>query len=222
MIGSKSGFDKLAPWYRALEWIAFGRDLERARFAFLDRLSGCRDILLLGEGDGRCVERLASLVPEARITCVDSSGGMIERASRRLAGGVGSDRVTFQCADALSFAPETGRFDAVATLFFLDCFSGPEVALLVTQFDHALRPGAIWLFADFVLPNRGFARLRARAWIGVLYSLFRFTTGLRVSSLPPSEDILARSGWVRTAIQDFEWGLIRSAVFVKGTSSRRV
>jgi SAM-dependent methyltransferase len=221
MTGSKSGFDKLARWYRALEWIAFGRDLERARFAFLDRLSGCREILLLGEGDGRCVERLAVLAPGARITCVDSSGGMIERASQRLAGSAALRRITFQCADARLLVPEPGRFDAVATLFFLDCFAESEVASLVGRIGSALRPGAIWLFADFVLPNRGLARLRARVWIGVLYALFRITTGLRVSALPPSEDILARAGWERTAIRDFEWGLIRSAVFMKGTSLDR-
>jgi ubiquinone/menaquinone biosynthesis C-methylase UbiE len=220
MIGAKSGFDKLAPWYHALEWLAFGRKLEHARFAFLERLSGSRDILLLGEGDGRCVERLAMLAPEARITCVDSSRGMIERASRRLAGSAAWGRVTFECADALLYAPEAGRFDAVATLFFLDCFSSPEVSAIVNRLDGALRPGAVWLFADFVLPKPGWARLRARVWIRVLYALFRITTGLRVSALPPSEEILARAGWSRTAAREFDWGLIRSAVFLKGTGWR--
>jgi SAM-dependent methyltransferase len=140
---------------------------------------------------------------------------MIERASRRLAGSAASKRVTFQCADALSFSPGPGRFDAVATLFFLDCFDAPGVASLVARLDGSLRPGAIWLFADFVLPNRGLARLRARVSIAVLYALFRVATGLRVSALPPSEDILIRAGWERIAIRDFEWGLIRSAVFLK-------
>jgi hypothetical protein len=122
--------------------------------------------------------------------------------------------VKFECADALLFTAKPGQFDAVATLFFLDCFASSEVASLVSRLDGVLRPGAIWLFADFVLPNRGLARMRARVWIGVLYAFFRITTGLRVSGLPLSEDILARSGWVRSASRDFEWGLIRSAVYV--------
>jgi hypothetical protein len=83
-----------------------------------------------------------------------------------------------------------------------------------------LRPGAIWLFADFVLPNRGIARLRARVWIGLLYSFFGVATGLRVSALPPSEDILVRYGWRRSEIREFEWGMIRSAVFTKGASTQ--
>jgi ubiquinone/menaquinone biosynthesis C-methylase UbiE len=212
MSAPRSGFDGLARWYRALEFIAFGRDLERARFEFLGRLSGCRDILLLGEGDGRCAARLAALAPQARILCVDSSPGMIARASQRFSG-ADLGRVTFVCADALSFAPEPGRFDAVATLFFLDCFDPAGVASIVGRIAPALRPGASWLFADFSMPRAGLARLRSRAWLAVLYAFFRWGTGLRVASLPPSEDILGRAGWFATGAREFQGGMIRSAVF---------
>ncbi|MGD1029806.1 MAG: class I SAM-dependent methyltransferase [Opitutaceae bacterium] len=215
MNGPGAGFDRLARWYRVLEFMAFGRDLERARFEFLNHLSGSRDILLLGEGDGRCAGRLAGLVPEARILCIDSSQRMVERASRRLAGIAEGSRVTFKCADALAFAPESGRFDAVATLFFLDCFDAAGVASIVARVDASLRPGAPWLFADFALPGRGIARLRARIWLGFLYSFFRLTAGLGASELPPSEEILGRAGWDRIACRDFQCGLVRSAVYAR-------
>lgn len=209
MSGTGPGFDRLARAYRALEFMAFGRDLERARFEFLGRLAGCSDILLLGEGDGRCAARLAKLAPRARIVCVDSSAGMIRRASMR----AGAERVAFICADALSFAPGPGEFDAVATLFFLDCFDAAGVEAIVGRTGAALRPGAPWLFADFAVPPRGLARLRARAWLAVLYSFFRLGAGLRVSVLPPSELILERAGWSRTECRDLQLGLVRSAVY---------
>ena len=212
-------FDRLARWYHVLEFMAFGRDLERARFEFLDRLSGSREILLLGEGDGRCAERLARLAPSARILCVDSSQRMIERASRRVGGGLSCSRVTFKCGDVHSFTPEFGRFDAVATLFFLDCFDAVGVASIVARMDASLRPGALWLFADFALPLRGMALFRARVWLRVLYSFFRLSTGLSVSKLPPSENVLTRSGWSRIACRDFQWGLIRSAVYSRNPES---
>jgi cyclopropane fatty-acyl-phospholipid synthase-like methyltransferase len=212
--GARSGFDWLARPYRALEFIAFGRGLERARFAFLDRLAGSRDILLLGEGDGRCAARLARMAPGARILCVDSSAGMIRRASARIAP-ADAARVTFLCADALSFAPEPGAFDAVATLFFLDCFDEAGVEAIVARAGPGLRPGATWLFADFVLPGRGAARLRARAWLAVLYAFFRAGAGLRASSLPPSERVLERAGWTRASCRDFQGGLVRSAVYLR-------
>ncbi len=212
MTSPRSGFDGLARWYRALEFIAFGRDLERARFEFLGRLSGCRDILLLGEGDGRCAERVARLVPDARILCVDSSPGMIARASRRM-GPAAAPRVTFLCADARLFVPEAGRFDAVATLFFLDCFDDDDVASIVGRVGAALQPGAPWLFADFSLPRGGVARLRSRAWLAVLYFFFRWGAGLRVSRLPPSEEILARAGWSPAECRESQGGMLRSAVY---------
>jgi predicted O-methyltransferase YrrM len=212
MSAARSGFDRMARAYRALEFAAFGRDLERARFSFLDRLASSRDILLLGEGDGRCAARLAVLAPGARIVCVDSSPGMIERASRRIGAGAEA-RVTFRCADALSFAPDPGAFDAVATFFFLDCFGAGAVESMVARAGAGLRPGALWLFADFVLPPRGLARLRARAWLAVLYSFFRLGTGLGVSALPPSEAILERAGWSRVERRDFQCGFVRSAVY---------
>lgn len=212
MTDSRTGFGRLARCYQALELLAFGRDLERARFEFLGRLAQSRDVLLLGEGDGRCARRLALLAPRARILCVDSSPGMIARASRRTAGPQGA-RVTFLCADALSFDPGSRTFDAVATLFFLDCFDEPGVASIAERVGPALRPGALWLFADFALPPRGLPRLRARAWLAFLYLFFRWGAGLRVSTLPRSEEILGRAGWRLAACREFQGGMVRSAVF---------
>jgi predicted O-methyltransferase YrrM len=215
MSAAGSGFDRLARPYRALELIAFGRDLERARFEFLGRLAGCRDVLLLGEGDGRCAERLAALAPRARILCVDSSPGMVRRAAGRIAGGEAAGRVAFLCSDVAAFAPRPGGFDAVATLFFLDCLDAAGVEAVVRRVTPALRPGALWLFADFAVPPSGAARLRARAWVAALYLFFRLAAGLRASALPPSERILARCGWSRTDLRDFQGGLIRSAVYAR-------
>jgi ubiquinone/menaquinone biosynthesis C-methylase UbiE len=215
MSASAPGFDRLARWYRALELAAFGRDLERARFAFLGELAGCGSVLLLGEGDGRCAERLASVAPRARIHCVDSSQGMIGRARRRIEAAGAAGRVTFECADLRSYAPAPGAYDAAATLFVLDCFGAGEVESLVDRVGRGLRPGARWLFADFVLPPSGLARARARAWLAVLYAFFRWETGLGVRGLPPSEAILAAAGWSRTACLDLNRGLVRSAVFTQ-------
>jgi hypothetical protein len=137
---------------------------------------------------------------------------MIARASRRFSGAA-TGRVTFLCADALSFAPEPGTFDAVATLFFLDCFDAAGVASIAGRIGPALRPGAPWLFADFAVPRGGIGRLRARAWLAVLYFLFRWGAGLQASALPPSEETMERAGWSRAECREFQGGMIRSAVF---------
>jgi SAM-dependent methyltransferase len=207
------GFDRLARWYRTLEYVAFGRDLERARFEFLGELAGRADILLLGEGDGRCAERVAALAPRARIRCVDSSPAMISRASRRLSAAGALGRVSFERADLRGYSPGPGAFDAVASFFVLDCFDAGTVASIIARVSSALRPGSPWLFADFVLPERGLARARARAWLALLYGFFRWETGLRVSALPPSEAILREAGWRPSRRLELQCGLVRSAVY---------
>lgn len=221
MSAARPSFDRLARGYRLLEYLAFGRELERARFAFIDRIADRRDILLLGEGDGRFAARLAALAPDARLVCVDSSPAMIGRAARRMADSGARGRVSFTCADLLSYCPEPARYDAVVTLFFLDCFDGAGVASIISRVAPSLQPGAPWLFADFMLPESGIARARARAWLAILYTFFRWETGLRVSSLPPSEFLLEQAGWQRVACRDYQWGLIRSAVFNRRPDGQR-
>lgn len=204
-------FDGLTHAYRALEFLAFGHDLERARFTFLDRLRDCQNILVLGEGDGRALARLVQLAPIARIHCLDLSPTMLARASARLSP-EDRARVTFQSADILTTALAAGPFDAVTTLFFLDCFTPTQVQDIVARVQAVLAPAAIWIFTDFALPSRGYARLRARAWLALLYAFFRWQTKLPARALPPTEKILADAGWRTVTECDLQSGLIRTVI----------
>lgn len=205
-------FDPLAGAYRALEFLAFGRDLERARFRHLDHLADRRRILVLGEGDGRCLVRLLRCAPHAHIDCLDLSPVMLARAAARL-DPTDRSRVRFQAADLLATEPPGDRYDAIVTCFFLDCFTASQVAALVARLTARLEPDALWLWADFVLPARGLRRWRAQAWLAVLYTFFRWQTGLAVKTLPPSEAILVAAGGHCEAQRDFQAGLVRSALF---------
>ncbi len=206
-------FDPLAHCYRALEVLAFGGDLERARFCLLDRLADRRSILVLGEGDGRALARLVTLAPQARIHCVDSSPALLARAKSRIADTPAAERVAFECADALTCEFAAGGYDAVVTLFFLDCFPAAQADGLVKRITAALQPNSTWLFADFVLPPRGLARWRAQVWLTVLYTFFRWSTGIQTRQLPPSESLIVAAGFSCEARAEFQWGLLRSALF---------
>jgi SAM-dependent methyltransferase len=208
-----ASFDRLAQNYRALEFLAFGGALERARFRYLERLRRCRRILVLGEGDGRSLARLVQLAPEAHIHCLDLSAGMLARAAARLQGTPAADRVTFEQADILAGGPLPAGCDAVTTFFFLDCFTAEQAEGVVSRVQAALAPEAFWLFADFVLPPRGLARLRGRAWLAVLYAFFRWQTGLPARVLPPSEALIERAGFAPEASEDSQNGLVRTTVF---------
>lgn len=211
----KVNFDPLARVYRALELFAFGRDLERARFCHLDALASCDSVLILGEGDGRFVSRLVRLRPEAEVLCIDSSAAMIAQAQQRLAIETPRHRVKFQHADALSVSLPTRHFDAAVTLFFLDCFSHEEAEKMIDKIAQALRPSATWLFADFALPEKGFARWRAKLWLKVLYPFFNVSTGLRTRALPNVEPMIERAGFASVTVRSLQAGLLRSVVYTR-------
>jgi ubiquinone/menaquinone biosynthesis C-methylase UbiE len=212
-------FDRVAGIYRVLEYVAFGRALETARFRYLDRLAACRDILIIGEGDGRVLQRVLALAPRASIRCIDSSAAMLARAEGRLDPAV-RPRVTFEQADARTVPIPPSAYDAVVTMFVLDCFSVEDVARLVERLTFGLRPSGLWLFADFSIPPRGWRRVRARLWIGFLYAFFRWRTGLAVRALPPSEEILQAAGLTLVGETTLQHGLLRTVVYQRAPHRR--
>lgn len=214
-----SGFDSVARIYQTLERVAFGSALERARFSFVDRLQQCESVLILGDGDGRFLEAALRAAPRAKFVCVDSSRTMIDLASARVAASQ-RGRVTFLCTDARQFDPSPKRFDAIVTLFFLDCFTARDVRSLVAQLTTHLQPNGMWLFADFAIPSSGLARLHATLLVQSLYAFFRWQTAIEARELPPSEQLLGTAGLKRVDERAFRWGSLRSAVFQKAASSR--
>jgi ubiquinone/menaquinone biosynthesis C-methylase UbiE len=207
-----AGFDRLARWYRVLEYLAFGNSLERARRRHLPALARCRHILVLGEGDGRCLRELSLLAPDAHIRVVDGSAAMLERA-RQLLPPDAIARVTFEQGDVRTLSLPIGAYDAVVTLFILDCFDPPEAAHVVSRVRTSLCPGALWAFADFVLPPSGWRRWRATIWIRGLYFFFGLATGLAVSSLPPSEALIETAGARPISIASYQGDMIHSVLF---------
>lgn len=207
-----ANFDGLARAYQWLELASFGVKLEQARFAHIAALANCRTILLLGDGDGRFLKRLLKIAPESHVHSIDASAEMLRIAAARIKP---SDRarVTFECADAMTIALPTFAYDAVTTLFFLDCFTDDEAAALVARIANSLKPGGTWLFADFAIPSRGIPRALGRALTSALYVFFRWRTGIAARHLPDSEGAIARAGCVPVASKTFAFGLLRSVAF---------
>lgn len=208
-------FDSMARPYRLLERVAFGASLEAARFRHLEQLGECRRVLVLGEGDGRFLARLLRRFPELRVDCIDASAAMLARAERRLAPEERA-RVSFRHEDARALRLEPASYDAVVTLFFLDCFDDVEAAALIARIADGLRADALWLWADFAVPPRGWRRVRARLWLALLYACFRWTTGLLTRRLPEVEAPLRAAGFAPCSETIFQAGLLRSVVWRRG------
>jgi ubiquinone/menaquinone biosynthesis C-methylase UbiE len=201
---------RLALCYRWIEYCAFGRALEQRRFAFLDRVSGAKRILILGEGDGRVLARLMRIAPDAEIDVVEISPEMIALARQRIGN---SERIRFLCQDAATIELPPENYDAVLTMFFLDCFSGFDANRLIHRIAKTLKSDAIWLISEFAIPDHGWPRCHAQIWVRTMYLFFRMTTGLEARALPPIEKLLSEAGLFRLEREQARAGLITSEVY---------
>ena len=189
--------DKIARPYRWIEYLAFGRKLERHRFHFLSAAGDSRRALLLGDGDGRFAAALAASNPSVQIDSIESSANMIQAAKRRLRKKPISNpgRIHFIQADALHATLQPDRYDLVVTNFFLDCFSTEQVVRLVETVTAACGRGALWLISDFRQPPKGWRALHAKIWLWTMYLFFRLTTHLETSRLPVYKKELESAGF---------------------------
>ncbi|HEY8993259.1 MAG TPA: class I SAM-dependent methyltransferase [Lacunisphaera sp.] len=203
-------FDRLAPHYDWLEAFTAGQRLQRARTQWLDELAGCRHVLSVGEGHGRFAAAFLARFPEARLTCLEASPGMIAVGKQRVR--AWADRVHWEQADALTWSP-TQPYDAVVTCFFLDCFPPDALASVVKRLADSTAPSAKWLVTDFAVPVSGAARWRARAVHALMYAFFRVAVALPARRLTNPDDLLAAHGFRLTHRREFEWGLVRSELW---------
>jgi SAM-dependent methyltransferase len=208
-------FDALAPWYRTLEWIAFGDDLQRCRTACLGEIASPRRALIVGEGNGRFLCELLRSYPAVEVDCVDASQRMLQLARRRLEREL-PDRVPcvrFLHQDLVSWTAPEPHYDLVVTHFFLDCFAEAQLAAIVLKLAEAATERACWLLADFCVPANGVARLRARAWLAVMYRFFRLTAGIDARQLIDPTPFLQGEGFALARQHCFRRGMLKSEMW---------
>ena len=204
-------FDALAPHYRWMEFLLAGEKLHRCRTAFLDEIPAARNILLVGEGHGRCLVECCRRFQGARVVCVDASEQMLAQARQQLtAQTVEPTDVEFIRADVLNWSPSAKAFDLIATNFFFDCFREEQLERIICRFAAAAAPGASWLLADFQIPSAGLKRIRSRLILWAMYAFFRAMTRLPANRLTPPDSFLIREGFVLNRRVEAEWGLLHS------------
>jgi len=190
-------FDAIAPWYRALETIAFGGALQRARIACLEEIDPPRRVLIVGEGNGRFLRELVRRHPGIEVDCVDASERMLRLARQRIERQSSDDarRVRFLRRDINSWTPPAASYDLIVTHFFLDCFSKEQIADVVGRLARAATTEATWLLADFRVPSEGFRQLHVRTCLAAMYRFFRFTAKIEARALVDPSPFLRAAGF---------------------------
>ena len=210
-------FDRLAAHYHWMERLFAGGLMQRCRTAFLPRAINCRHALLVGEGTGRFLVELLRLNPQMQITCVEHCEGMLQQVRERLfRERLDGSRIQFHQTDALQWTPPKGKFDLVVTNFFLDCFRADQLQKLVPLLAGGATTQAIWLLADFRVPERGWRRWRANAILSSLYTFFKLMTSLSASRLTPPDIFLTDAGFRLADRRLVNFGFAHSDIWTRG------
>jgi ubiquinone/menaquinone biosynthesis C-methylase UbiE len=205
--------DRIARWYAALEYMTFGRALLTCRCRQLEQCRLARKVLMLGEGDGRFLERFLLANSDAQVDYLDLSHCMLARARARLSAAQ-QERVRFHHADSRQFLPGS-KYDTIVTHFFLDCLSAPEAIELTRILARATTQDAQWIISEFDTPRQGWRRLRARVWIAALYRAFHWLTRLEVSAIPDYAGALEQAGFRLQSKHTASAGLLTSELWRK-------
>jgi ubiquinone/menaquinone biosynthesis C-methylase UbiE len=205
-------FDTIAPWYRTLERLAFGDDLQRCRIACLSEIAAPRRALIVGEGDGRFLCELLRLHPGAEVDCIDSSQRMLQLARERVEQELPkqAERVRFFNQDVTTWNPPARHYDLVVTHFVLDCFPEPTLTGIIRKLARAATDDANWLLADFCIPPNGMVRLRAHAWLAAMYLFFRVTARIPASKLIDPTPLLRAEGFALAEQHLLRKGMLKS------------
>ena len=198
--------DRIARQYAWLEYAAFGDALQRRRVALLPEVAGARRVLVLGDGDGRFLDKLVRQNSQAQVDYADLSGRMLKLAQAR----AGTERVTYHQADALEIALPERSYDLIVTHFFLDCFNDAGAERLVERVARAACPRALWLVSEFRE-----CTFWTKPLLAVLYLFFGLTTGLRTRRLIDHHPLLAKHGFRMVRAESAWRGLLASELWAR-------
>lgn len=208
-------YSTLAPHYHWLERLTFGGALQAARCACLHAWNGesPQRVLLLGDGDGRFLERALKRWPESRFTSIDQSEGMQQLARQRC----GDDRVRYVHGDALERLEreDAGAYDVVVTHFFVDCFLSEALEMLTKEVHRILEPGGSWFVSEF-----RDERAWQRAILWLMYRSFHLLTGAETPAkrLPDHAVELEALGFEKALLGRWRGGFVVAERWTRSVS----
>ena len=178
----------------------FGNQLDEATNSFIHTIGKHAHILILGGGTGEILDQLAINCPTARITFLDASDKMIKQAQQRAMGMHYVEFITSSVFDVML----NDVYDVVITPFFLDMFKAKKLDALFSLLSRNIRPGTLWLFADFIKSHK----LTHKLLIKSMYIFFKLATGSKNLVIPDYGRHLEKSGFVLEKQLIFMNGLV--------------
>lgn len=172
-----NNFNLLASFYDPLGKMVYGDHLIQSQMAHLDLLPQNGEVLIIGGGSGRILPYLLAQKPRLRIHFVDSSKAMIALARGKLSEEQ-RPKVRFQLGTHKDL--EAGRtYEAILCYFFLDLFKPQKKQQVFDLLLPHLQSGGLWLQADFLPAQSGYARFREK----LMFLFFKLFSGIEADRI---------------------------------------
>jgi len=175
-------------------------------------------ILDVATGTGDMAIMMTRYLPEARITGIDISEGMLELGQQKIARQQLTDRIRLQTGDSEAIHFPDNHFDAITVAFGVRNFGDLEKGL--QEMRRVLKPGGQLLVLEFSKPAQpGFRKLYDLYMRRICPWIVRMLSGHReayrylnesVRAFPEGEGfvaILDKCGYAEIRLKTLSWGI---------------
>ncbi|UOE50196.1 class I SAM-dependent methyltransferase [Mucilaginibacter sp. SMC90] len=206
-----ANFDNSAWFYDRLSRLVYGKALVNSQVYLLNFVPVNSTILIAGGGTGWILDELTKIHPAGlQITYVEISANMLALSKKRT---TGQNEVVF-INDAVENVKLTAGFDVVITPFLFDNFVNETVDNVFNHLHNLLKPGGLWLNADFQLTGRWWQNVMLKS----MFIFFRLLCGIEASKLPAIEKRFNAAGYAVVDDKTFFGDFIVARVYRKLSS----
>jgi ubiquinone/menaquinone biosynthesis C-methylase UbiE len=203
-----ANYDNSAWFYDRLSRLVYGKELVNAQVYLLNYVPAGSKILIAGGGTGWILDELSKIHPAGlNITYVEISANMLALSQKRK---TGQNEVAF-VNNPVENVKLSSDFDVVITPFLFDNFVDETVDSVFNHLHNLLKPGGLWLNADFQLTGRWWQNVLLKS----MFVFFRLLCGIEASRLPAIEKHFDAAGYNVTNDKTFFGNFITAKVYRK-------
>lgn len=159
-------YDRLAWLYDAAAHAYSGGQIHALKAAQIGELQPGHRILYAGVGAGE--DAVLAAKHDVKLTVLDASQLMLERAAIKFRAAGVQDSIEIICADVLKHE-RSAYYDVVVANFFLNIFSESAMKIVLAHLVTLIKPGGKLLIGDFSYP-------RARSLTGTIQRSYYYVS----------------------------------------------
>ena len=207
----QNNYDSIALVYDRLSRLVFGKAQVKAQTVLLPFIVPGSRVLIAGGGTGWVLEELCKIYRSGLdIVYVEISAKMLQLSKKR---NVGFNKILF-IQQAVESAEIEGAIDVILTGFLFDNFAVEKAQRIFELLDGRLKPGGLWLFADFKL-GKSPGQFWQKAMLGAMYFFFRLVCKIEAKHLTDMEPVFNNAGYQKVFGKNFYRHFIYSVLYKK-------